>query len=171
LSAFQLTPFNEDEFKKLIASINDACNANKLSTDVLDNVFRKWWPDLEEEVSSIIADSKKETGGRRSKKPRTERDILEEMLSMIRMQSTSHRPVFRFPSVLVRDLSEKYVELISIATKYGDSNVLSAVENLSQPISFILDNADSRVSRMHARKISEKLQELSVARNDDEIPF
>jgi len=80
LVQFQATSFSKEEMKKLVKSINNACSENKLEDRVVDNVFEKWWPDLEEQVR--LAMEKKRDGGDR--KSRSDRELLEEVLNLSR---------------------------------------------------------------------------------------
>ena len=53
LSFFQNTEFKKEDFKKLIISINDSLDDNKIQEKILFRSFEKWWPDLEESIKKI----------------------------------------------------------------------------------------------------------------------
>ena len=81
LMQFQATPFSKNEIKKLIVTMNDT-NGSKL--DNLDEVFEKWYPDLEkalEEITSSELDSSENMGDEAVKKSS---QVLEEILSLSR---------------------------------------------------------------------------------------
>lgn len=81
LKQFQTTEFNKEDFKKLVAVINNKMDENKLVPKVLDSVFEKWWPELETKVTAILA----ELDGDSQEPIRSERDLLEEILELSRM--------------------------------------------------------------------------------------
>ncbi|MEM9367358.1 MAG: toll/interleukin-1 receptor domain-containing protein [Planctomycetota bacterium] len=83
LTIFQATRFEKADFKKLVKAINSAAQENKLDDAVLDDVFDKWWPDLEQKVQAILGDQTDDTPA----DTRTERDMLEELLELTRLQS------------------------------------------------------------------------------------
>jgi len=57
LKQFQTTDFNKKDFKKLVDAINNNHVENKLQQKVLDPVFEKWWPDLEQKINLILSQS------------------------------------------------------------------------------------------------------------------
>ena len=77
LAQFQLTEANKDDTRKLLSTINDALEDNKLTAGDLDESFEKWWPDLEHDLKGIkpkVSESPK----------RTDRELLEETLGVVR---------------------------------------------------------------------------------------
>lgn len=93
LTQFQTTLFEKNDFKKLVSDINNANTSNKLDESVLDKVFNKFWPELEEKVSKIL-----ENDGNNSPSDadvRTERDILEEILDLSRSLAIQKSGGFR----------------------------------------------------------------------------
>lgn len=80
LAQLQLTKFNKEECFKLIKALNRALDSRALEPTVLNNVFDKWWPDLEDKVKAAmqIALPSPET----AKRP--ERELLEEVLERVR---------------------------------------------------------------------------------------
>lgn len=87
LLSFQATRFDKSDMKKMLKTINEACNESKLDTSVLDNVFEKWWPEIDEKIRGIIANYKPEQPSTK----RTDRELLEEILSLsrLRLQETT----------------------------------------------------------------------------------
>lgn len=87
LSQFQSTIFDKLEMKKLIKMINGKVTKNKLDENVLEVVFEKWWPDLECKIKNIFDHLKKDI-----KEPiRTDRDVLDEVLSLARFIAKSKK--------------------------------------------------------------------------------
>ena len=83
LTSFQATKFDKADFKKLIKTINDTGNESKLDAKVLDDVFEMWWPRLEAKINEIIKNHKEEV----QSEERPEREILEEILELTRMNA------------------------------------------------------------------------------------
>lgn len=86
LGQFQSTLFTKKEFFKLVKSINVELGDSKLPDDTLNSVFDMWWPKLEAQVIGILSSHKE-------KQPvelRSEREILEEILGLVRIISKSN---------------------------------------------------------------------------------
>jgi hypothetical protein len=84
LKQFQFTAFQKSEVKQLIATINGKLQEGKLAQKTLDTVFEKWWPDLYDQVSIILA---KEDAP--SEPIREDRELLEEILLLTRSTNAS----------------------------------------------------------------------------------
>lgn len=80
LVQFQAAPFSKDEMKRVIRMINQELGPTALPDNVLDSVFNKWWPDLEERVIHVM------TSVDTSPKQviRSQQDIVEETLTRVR---------------------------------------------------------------------------------------
>ena len=89
LATFQLTRFTKDDFKKLISTINNSCGDMKLELKSFEEIFEEWWPKLDEKIKGIISSHKDEP----KKEPRTERDILIEILELTRMLAKPQKPL------------------------------------------------------------------------------
>ena len=80
LVQFQAGKFSKDELRKVVKMINSEVGENSLDSGVLDNVFDKWWPELEAKIESAL-----ETAKTSNKKDlRSDRDLLEEVLTLTR---------------------------------------------------------------------------------------
>ncbi len=132
LTSFQATRFIRDDFKRLFASINSAAGDSRLETPVLDNVFDMWWPKLEEEIAVIL-----KSGDKVAKKElRSERDILEELLELTRMNSSrSTRP--RIAERAVVELVESLDELQFILAHENEKIGMRVLERLDRPLRHI----------------------------------
>lgn len=99
LAQFQATDPNEKDTRLLIMTLNRASN-NSLAEPTLESSFAKWWPDLDTKLKKIQS----------AKIPkaslRSDRDILEEVLSLSRTQTN-----------LVSDFSNKLNTLRFLDTK------------------------------------------------------
>ena len=83
LGQFQATSFEKKDFFKLVKSINTELAENKLPDDTLTSVFEMWWPNLEAKVAEIIDSHSK----KQPQELRSEREILEEVLGLVRVIS------------------------------------------------------------------------------------
>lgn len=81
LVQFQATSFTEEDMKKLVKTINNACGDDKLMDNVLDGVFDMWWPKLEEQVNLVMGKER----DRGDRELRSDRELIEEILSLTRM--------------------------------------------------------------------------------------
>ena len=80
LAQFQVTVANEEDTCKLLRTINKALGEHARSTEQLDKAFNMWWPQLKTAIDGIPKTSSP------AKQLRSDRDLLEEMLSLIRSQ-------------------------------------------------------------------------------------
>jgi hypothetical protein len=80
LGLFQQIRFTKEDFKKVVGMIN-AADDNPLQESALNEVFEMWWPQLEMQVTQVLAEAPDTTRGH----PRTDREILEEILKVTRV--------------------------------------------------------------------------------------
>ncbi|MBE3038160.1 MAG: toll/interleukin-1 receptor domain-containing protein [Chloroflexi bacterium] len=130
LTSFQATRFVREDFKRLVSTINNTAGDGKLENSVLESVFDMWWPRLEEQVAEILKTHDK--GTKRERRP--ERDILEEILDLTRMNAErAHRPS-RISARAVLEVVENLNELLFIvAREHGDMGV-SMMERIDRPV-------------------------------------
>ncbi|MFN2453626.1 MAG: toll/interleukin-1 receptor domain-containing protein [Pyrinomonadaceae bacterium] len=81
LAQFQTTKAQKEDIRKLVETINNARDDGRLPESEINESFDVWWPKLEQRLSSIPAP--KET----PEPQRNDRDILEEILQIVRAQS------------------------------------------------------------------------------------
>ena len=91
LTQFQTTLFDKREIKSLIKTINSSNKENSLTDEVLNEVFDMWWPRLEEKVNAILETPSAES----SEVVRTDRDLIEEILDLSRIQ-VRHQGIGQF---------------------------------------------------------------------------
>lgn len=129
LTSFQATRFIQEDFKRLFAAINSAAGDSRLEAPVLDNVFEMWWPKLETEINTILTSSDKVA----KKERRSERDILEELLELTRMNSSrSVRP--RISERAIVDLIESLDELQFVLAHENEKIGMRILERLDRPL-------------------------------------
>ncbi|HUU10570.1 MAG TPA: hypothetical protein VM431_08540 [Phycisphaerae bacterium] len=120
LTSFQATKFVRDDFKRLVSTINSTAGEAKLETSVLESVFDKWWPELEEQVAEILGTHEK--GAERERRP--ERDILEEILELTRMNAERAHRSSRIGPRAMMELLDNLTELLYFtAREHGDVGV------------------------------------------------
>lgn len=87
LVQFQAAKFSKSEMKKVVKMINSELGESALSVDVIDSVFDMWWPKLETQIKE--AEEKAKVNN--NKDLRSERDLIEEVLSLTRELSINRR--------------------------------------------------------------------------------
>lgn len=97
LAQFQAMRLVQGDLQDLLKTMNVSCSS-PIADTVLDKTFRKWWPDLESEISKI---SEKDYGTPNVDltPKRDEREVLEEVLETVRGLArnpvSSHRKLRR----------------------------------------------------------------------------
>ncbi len=107
LAQFQATRATRQEIRALISTVNRALGDEALSETHLDEVFEVWWPKLEEEFTKLPIE---EVLGPHPE--RTERNILEEILALVR---TGTRSLSTFPKTDI-DTSE-VIRLVALEAR------------------------------------------------------
>lgn len=79
LSQFQHRSFTRDEVEVLLRDIN-AASEKPLVSAQLDLIFEKWWPDIKSAYEAAI----KSTDDTPKRRPRDQRELIEEILTRIR---------------------------------------------------------------------------------------
>lgn len=84
LAQFQATSLQKDDVRKMLCGINN--DLAKLGEpcppeEILEESFELWWPKLEEKISKLPTDTARATPAR------TEKDLLEEILELVRSQA------------------------------------------------------------------------------------
>ncbi len=84
---FQSTVFETEDLKKLVRTLNKACDKSGLSPERLDKTFEVWYPTLESELNKLRDEQPErqdETLGGELQTPRAQ-EILEEVLELSRI--------------------------------------------------------------------------------------
>jgi hypothetical protein len=87
LAQFQATKATEEDIRGLIKTINSALPQSRLSESDVDEIFNVWWPKLEERLKNISRPQDK------LEAQRDEREILEEILELVRSQARQVSPL------------------------------------------------------------------------------
>ena len=94
LTQFQAALAEKEPTRDTIRSINTALGDEGLEASRLEKYFETWWPDLEKSLQSIPA------GGGAASPPRSDREILEEILGVVRQ--VSRRSIEELPEIQSR---------------------------------------------------------------------
>jgi hypothetical protein len=106
LSQFQHRTFSKEDLAALLRDIN-AKLAKPLDASQLTLIFEKWWPDLEREYQASLESAV----GKRQPTLRDQRDLLEEMLSRIRIIERAVQD--RFSSPTLKDYLDQAFALLT----------------------------------------------------------
>src|SRR5262249_47795614 len=96
LAMFQATQANKADTRKLVSTINSSLVEYALSESILEASFEQWWPPLEDALNTIP------TAFITNKSVRPDRELLEELLSLVRAQVNDrheHEVITRIQSV------------------------------------------------------------------------
>ena len=95
---FQSTIFEKDDIKKLLNTLNNACDEGKLSDKNLDKAFEVWYPTLEKELNEIKGEDEIKESKNQKNKDSSNNEILEEILELSRLnQKLLRNPDIRLP--------------------------------------------------------------------------
>ena len=86
LAQFQAAVATKDDTLRVITSINEASGENGLEQAILKSAFETWWPTLEAALAEIPEATEM------APPPRTDRNILEEVLYLSRQMSRQSAP-------------------------------------------------------------------------------
>jgi len=165
LANFQASPHSKDEIQKIVRQLNSDNESSSLNDGVIEKVFEKWWPDLEADVSRIIA-SKKDPG--KKKEVRSRDDMIEEVL--LRIREIQDKSVFD-NSRRSRGQERATQDLVARICGLSPDNwttYYSVLSSIAAPLSFLA--ADPGLQKILDKRISEAKRKADEEK-DDEIPF
>lgn len=130
LTSFQATKFDKADFKKLLITVNNTGGDLKLEPAVLNDVFEMWWPKLELKVNEILKNHVVDNDNA----VRSEREILEEVLELTRLNSKRipRRNENTRESILM--LIEMMHELQFRTMKNGNKDSMMFFDEIRRPI-------------------------------------
>lgn len=121
LIKFQTTRFTQEDMRKLVRSVNNACGDQKVDDAVLDEAFEMWWPRLEQQVMKLLADHAPPP----VVSPRTERELIEEILSLVRASAARASATITLTPLALADLVNKYRAMLRAREEQGDFETLA----------------------------------------------
>jgi len=96
---------------RVINTINEALGERSLSDEVLNNVFEKFWPELEAFVHEQLTNTQQAQG----EQVRSERSLLEEILTLTREAAQTPGLSSNTLTIdVIRDLVTKYNDLVNL---------------------------------------------------------
>ena len=107
LVQFQGAKFDREEMWRLLKMINVELGDSALAADVLESVFKMWWPQLESAVTAHLAKPKPD----QKSGSRPDRELLEEILSISRSVLRNSHPGSDFPPEPFDDLVDWFARL------------------------------------------------------------
>ncbi|MFJ7796945.1 TIR domain-containing protein [Pseudomonas sp. NPDC096950] len=172
LKQFQTTEFSKPDFHKLISLINNRLGDSKLPAKTLDNVFDKWWPDLEEKINEILSSITIVDGPVRS-----DREVIDEILSLSRVASRqSSQP---FPPKVIEELLTGFIKAHETDANrmggYQDS--LDILKEMSRAVRYIAKkykDSSPAIGELYGEFDAltyEAIEPTASVDMDDDIPF
>jgi hypothetical protein len=153
LVQFQGAKFDANEMKRVVKMMNDQLGEGALSPEVLENVFTKWWPELDQRVNEILAEVQTEHGA-----SRPERDMLEEILSLVRSTARGRAMPSRLSPAAIADLLGAQKELESVCVDLDSPELVAAIAHLRRPVDYLKRHALLRESLGH-RSVSSEIKD------------
>lgn len=164
LAQFQAARFEEKEIKKVIKMFNSELGENKLSSDTIDSVFKMWWPTLETKISDAM--HKEIVLPEESK--RSEKDLLEEILMIVRAQSLNS-PISKISPAAAKDLSYCFIELVEAVNKIDyNPELYTLVQRISKPVRHIARHYMTYVGENNFEAINEVYTSLKNTASSEE---
>lgn len=110
LAQFQAAVADEKETRSLLFSMNRALGSSSLPDARLERMFNNWWPELSSTLDSISRRQKEPVS-----KPRSDRDLLEEILQLQR-RSDPNNLAPEIAAALIGRIGAKYgIHISSVA--------------------------------------------------------
>jgi hypothetical protein len=158
LVQFQAAKFTKEEVKRVVRMMNLELGENSLVSEVFENVFEMWWPKLEEKVKIEMQSPVKSVG----KNARSERDILEEILSLSRnitlLQARGGDKDRGVHPDAIRDLTSTYMSLVMAIIEDDKKSSVVAADQFFLPLDHII-----RKLKTSDGEIRELRRDLDVA--------
>jgi hypothetical protein len=101
LLQFQYMKFEKEDVRKMLKELNKACEPDCLEESDLNEIFEMWWPKLEEKLNAILEASVKNNACDTEK--RSQEDILEEVLSLVRLINNNFEDAKRSSSGIIAE--------------------------------------------------------------------
>lgn len=139
LTSFQATKFDKTDFKKLLTTINNTGAESKLESAVLNDVFEMWWPKLELKVKDIL----KNHIALVDANIRSEREILEEVLELTRINSRRSPRRGELSRTTINRLFDTLQDMQYRLMKYGDKEGMLLWEESRGLMKNLCDELDS----------------------------
>lgn len=142
LVQFQASPFSETEMRKLIRTMNGFLGDQRLTDPVVNDVFNMWWPKLNEAVKKII--ERHQSKVENPSETRSDRDLLEEILELARLNATATSRNIRRVNSTINDsaLRHAFQNILSLCEHMFENNHVEFFESIKQiydPLKYIAE--------------------------------
>lgn len=136
LVQFQAARYTKPDVKALLRSLNSCMSESALPSAVLDVAFEKWWPDLESQIASVLAETNTDAEGSK----RTEKDLIEEVLTITReLAKRNLRTDTYIDHPITVSLISRYTYLVKEIDKLGfRDSLFGALRFMLEPIEFLV---------------------------------
>src|SRR5215218_3344290 len=139
LALFQAVPSDEAGTRKLFHSINDAAGDDRLSDQEVESSFSAWWPQIKSRLEEISWGE--------GEKPRSEREMLEELLEIARQNVNQSGLEIRQLSInVIHQVSLTLVNIGILSTEL--KQLLSADKNDINDISADVDRVKGLLAKV-----------------------
>jgi len=110
---FQSTIFEKEDLKKLVKTLNKACEKDGLANDRLERAFEVWFPTLQSELEKLKGAPPEESddGGDELQTPKAQ-EILEEILDLSRINQKLLRNPDGLLGVNVEEMNDRLADLV-----------------------------------------------------------
>ena len=166
LRQFQATEFNEEDFRQLLKTINSSSGSNKLKDSVLNEAFDMWWPRLKEKFDAILTS---EEQNKTDLPVRTDRDVIEEILEIVRLRAGESSQKHQVNPKAVHFLILKLSSIVEMLREgRGQNQILDALEEMRKPIRHIVFRTPLYEEDLEGLLESISFHHIEL---DDDIPF
>lgn len=122
---FQSTAFDKEDLKKLVTTLNKACDRDGLTDERLNKTFEVWYPTLEnglEELRDANLDEQEESSPIELQSPKAQ-EILEEILELSRINQKLIRNPDESLGSNIEEMNARLEELIKRTERFGDRRI------------------------------------------------
>ena len=139
LVQFQSAKFSKSEMKKVVKMVNSELGETALTPDVIDSVFEMWWPKLESQIKEAEEKAKSVD----NKDLRSERDLIEEVLSLTRELSINRRfeRERSFHPRAFEDMISSVERLTEAVYENGNFELAELIRDLHRPLEYFVEEA------------------------------
>lgn len=145
LVQFQAARFTKTEVKKVVRMMNEELGDSQLASEVFESVFEMWWPRLDENITAELKRAKNQI----VEEIRSERDLLEEVLSLSRtmVMERERRGDRGISPAAIDDLLSTLKAIISVVIEEDNLSLSTMLLDLRAPIKHFIRYAGLDVNR------------------------
>jgi len=171
LASFQCMKFAQADLRALTSQMNSLCGDAKLDDSTLQEVYNTYWPKLENTISTI---RKRYEGVKEQNPTRSDRDLLEEVLSITRTISrtpSTDRSV-ALATRPVKDAVAAFHQLafgIKSESDYG--NLMQILSAATPAIDYLCRHIQNSQARRDCMSMLDDIIVLTGFRPVDDSPF